>query len=71
MSLRLALGSSHQPGRDLLPLSFKGVFVGTPAQHSFSPLLLAVQAVWPGCEIGDATLLMMLSRCTIILGKNT
>src|SRR5215469_5702971 len=36
-------GIGNQPRQDLLPLSFKGVFVGTPpAQHAFSPLLLAV-----------------------------
>ena len=36
----------NQPGHDLLPLSFKGVFVGAPpAQHPFSPLLLSVQGL--------------------------
>ena len=39
-----------QPGEDLLPLSFKGVFVGPPpAQDAFSPLLLSVQSVEHRC----------------------
>ena len=37
-------GIGKQPGGDLLPLSFKGVFVGgPPAQDAFSWLLLSVQ----------------------------
>ena len=47
----------NQPGHDLLPLSFKGVFLGTsPAQDAFSPLLLSVQGMESCCRIGDAPL---------------
>src|SRR5438270_5923804 len=36
----------HQPGRDLLPLSLKGIPVGTPpAEDPFSSLLLPVQGL--------------------------
>jgi hypothetical protein len=54
MSPLRVFGVGKQPGHDLLPLPFKRVFVGTPpAQHPFSPLLLAVQVVEPGFRIGD------------------
>ena len=48
----------NQPEQDLLPLPFKGIFVGTPpTQHSFSPLLLSVQEGQalrpPGGNIGE------------------
>jgi len=53
MSPRLAFRVGNQPGHDLLPLSFKGVFVGAPpAQDPFSPLLLSVQDVDPAAEPG-------------------
>ena len=50
-----ALGVGNQPGHDLLPLSFKWVFLGTsPAQDTFSPLLFLVQRVEHCCRVGDA-----------------
>jgi hypothetical protein len=50
-------GIGNQPGQDLLPLSRKGIFMGTPpAQDPFSPLLLSGQGVEPSCRIGDTPL---------------
>ncbi len=63
-----------QPTTDgiLLPLAFKGVFVGTPpTQHAFSPLLLWVR----GCrvlllECGSPPLFRKRSRCTLFYRKD-
>ncbi len=64
-------GVGDQPGGDLLPLSFKGVFLGTPpAQDPFSPLLLLVQGMEPCCRIGDAPLNGKLSCCTPFYRKD-
>jgi len=64
-------GVGNQPEHDPLPLSFKGVFVGTPpAQDAFSPLLLSIQGVEYGCWIGDTSLIRKLSRCTIAYRKD-
>ncbi len=55
----------NQPQQDLLPLSFKGVFVGAPpAQHAFSPLLLTAQGLEPCIRRGSTPLGRKLSRCT-------
>ena len=65
-------GVSNQPGHDLLPLSFKGIFVGAPpAQDAFSPLLLSVQGLEPCCRIGDAPPNVKLALRTIVRGKDT
>src|SRR5690348_5994101 len=64
-------GIDNQPEHDLLPLSFKGVLVGTsPAQNSFSPLLLAVQRVESCCWIGDTSDIGKHSRYTIAYPKD-
>ena len=69
---RAPFGVSNQPGHDLLPLSFKGIFVGAPpAQHAFSPLLLSVQGLEPCCRIGDAPPNVKLALRTIVRGKDT
>ena len=60
-----------QPGGDLLPLPFKGVFVGAPpAQHAFSPLLLSVQGVEPCFRIGDVLRDLKRSGSTSFHGKD-
>lgn len=66
-SLRIGL----EPGHDLLPLSFKGIFVSAPpAQHSFSPLLLAVQGLEACFRSGSTHLGRKLSRCTPFYRKD-
>ena len=60
-----------EPGEDQLPLSFKGVFVGTsPAQDPFSPLLLSVQGLESCCWIGDIPHFRKQSYTTLIQGKD-
>jgi len=55
-----------EPGEDLLPFTLKGVLVGaTPAQHAFSPLLLAVQGLESRCWSGSIPLFRKISRCTL------
>ena len=65
------LGVGNQPGEDLLPFSLKGVFVGAPpAQHPFSPFLLAVQGLESCCWIGSLPLFRKLSLCTLFYRKD-
>jgi hypothetical protein len=64
-------GIGRQPGKDLLPLSLKGVFVGAPpAQHAFSPLLLAVQGLESCWWSGSIPLFRKISRCTLFCRKD-
>ena len=61
-----------QPGQDLLSISLKGVFLGTPpAQHAFSPLLLSVQGMVRRYRIGNAPLDRNVSCCTTSHRKET
>jgi hypothetical protein len=65
-----SFGVGHQPGEDLLPLPFKGVFVGTPpAQHPFSPLLLLVQGLESCCGFGNTSCRGKQSCHTAFYGK--
>ena len=64
-------GIGNQPGQDLLPLPFKGVFPGTPpAQDAFSLFLLSVQGMELGCRTGNAPLDGNVSCCTTFNGKD-
>src|SRR5579862_7074739 len=64
-------GIGLKPGEDLLPFPLKGVFVGVPpAQHPFSPLLLAVQGLKSCWWIGNASLDRKISRGTQFYRKD-
>src|SRR2546430_8272023 len=72
MSPLLGSGLATRKAGDLLPLSCKGAFVGTPpTQHAFSLLLLLVQG-GETCEwIGDAPLDRTQFRCALFHRKDS
>jgi hypothetical protein len=61
----------HQPGQDLLPVSFEGVLSGvTPAYDPFPPLLLSVQGLEPCYRIAGIPLLRKYPLSTIVNRKD-
>ena len=64
-------GMSNQPGHDLLPLPFNGVFLSMPpAQDAFCLFLLTVHLMESGWWIGNAPLDGNVSCCTTFNGED-
>ncbi|SRR6266567_7703027 len=69
---RCSARGGYQPGQDLLPLSFEGVFLGVPpAKDAFSPFLPLVQGVQHWCRIGCPPRGPKHPRCATLNGKDT